>query len=128
MAKKKTVKKEKVFTGDAWSTDDNQQFYYKVVVTKEDAIKIIKLMDIYKALTIAHADIEFHELTAFDNCGQIYNDEDMKDKDEQLCDYCKVRVMSNGCLWELKDKYCTNVYETMDVMRSDLEELIKEGE
>lgn len=116
---------EKILTGCAWSSCDDMEFHYKITLTKENVLAVIKLMDTYKALKQANPDMELHELVAWDDCVEIFNDEECTD--EQRCDVCKVRVDTDMCVWELKDKYCSNVYETMDITRSDLEDLFKEG-
>lgn len=116
--------KEKVFTGDAWSSDDNQCFFYKITLTSDDAKRIIRLMDLYESLFNAHEDLDLHELVAWDNSAQIYNDEELTD--EQYCDVCKIRVSCDAFCYELKDKYCANVYETESFNRDDLKELLED--
>ena len=119
MEKKRVVKKPKkirtVFQGECWSTDDSNQYSYKVILTKANAKRLVKLMDIYKELLKSNPDIQLHELSAWDSCVQIFDD------NEVICDVCKVRVESNGVLWELKNKYSTDGYETEDLMREDIE-------
>jgi len=114
---------EKIFTGDAWSSDEDMAFYYRITLTKENAQRIVKLMDTYKAVKESNKELDLHELVAWDDSVTIFTDEAMNDSDEQLCDVCKVRADVNGVVWELKDKYCAMVYETMDLMRSDIEEV-----
>ena len=105
-----------VFEGDCWSTDDNINYTYELTITKPNAIRLVKLMDAHKALLLLAPEVKLHEISAWDNNVEIYEGDN-----EVICDVCKVRVESNGVLWELKSKYSTDIYETEDVMRSDIE-------
>lgn len=132
MATKKVQKKavekstpiKMTWTGDAWSSDDNFTCYFKMELTKQNAERLVKLMDLFKGI-IGSSDksLDLYEIVAWDDAVQIYEDDDFKN--EVLCDVCKVRVSSNGVMWELKNKYNSDIYETEDVRREEIEEFIK---
>lgn len=107
----------KTFTGDAWSSDEYANFRYEVSIDKIRAGELIHAMDVVKALP---TDLDVNCLRLWDDNVQLYNGDD-----EVLCDVTCARVMSDSVYWDMKDKYCANVYETLTVSREDLECIIR---
>jgi len=109
-----------VFKGDCWSSDDNFEVKYVITISKKEAVRLIELMDIMKELKEKHSDKSLRLLSAWADNVEVFTGDGEVD-----CDVCKVQVDSYGILYELKNKYNTDIYETGEILRSELEEIVK---
>lgn len=113
--------KEKVFTGDGWSSDDYNQYSYSIPVNEYAATRLLKAMDTVKNLKETAKDLDLHEMRVWWNGDfTITSDSDATDDGQVVCDVAIVHVNAEYCYFYFKSKYTSDVYESSDINRSEV--------
>jgi hypothetical protein len=110
-------------TGTAWSSDEYSSYYYKLSLSRADAEKILRYMDV--VVKMREDDADFYKLAI--SCGSCEVFADAECTDEIICDVRYLEVVDDYCCFCMKNKYCAEVYESNVMTKKELEDFLKKS-
>lgn len=109
----------KIFKGDAWSSDEYNQYTFRVKITKDNAVRLLKAMAILETIP---AELNVNCLRLWDDDSDISINNGM---DDIACDVACARVCVGHVYWDFKNKHTADVYETDVFSKESLQDIVK---